>query len=68
MRYVADRSYLAPDVYDAGDGYLVMDRVPGQTMLASSLSHPDRIAAYGQLRAQLRRSPPPPSPACASRG
>ncbi len=53
MRFVADRGYPAPAVYDAGEGYLVMDRVPGQTMLASSLSHPERIAAYGRLLAQL---------------
>ena len=33
MRYVRSHGYPCPDVYDAGDGYLVMDRLEGRTML-----------------------------------
>ena len=32
MRYVRSHGYLCPGVYDAGDGYLVMDRLQGPTI------------------------------------
>ena len=35
MTYVRDRGYPAPAVYDAGEGYLVMQRLEGPTMLAA---------------------------------
>jgi aminoglycoside phosphotransferase (APT) family kinase protein len=53
MRFVGERGYPVPGVYDAGQGYLVMDRLTGPTMLASALSHPRQIGAYGHLLAQL---------------
>jgi Phosphotransferase enzyme family len=53
MRFVRERGYPVPGVYDAGEGYLVMDRLTGPTMLESALRHPYRIGAYGHLLAHL---------------
>lgn len=53
MRFVGERGYPVPDVHDAGQGYLVMDRLAGPTMLKSALTHPQRIGSYGHLLAQL---------------
>ena len=33
MRYVRSHGYPCPEVYDAGDGYLIMDRLAGPTMM-----------------------------------
>ncbi|HEX3618527.1 MAG TPA: phosphotransferase [Solirubrobacteraceae bacterium] len=53
MRFVADCGYPVPAVHDAGEGYLVMDQVAGPVLLASAVSHPERIPAYGRLLAEL---------------
>lgn len=53
MRFVGERGYPVPGVHDAGQGYLVMDRLTGPTMLESALRHPQRIGSYGHLLAQL---------------
>jgi aminoglycoside phosphotransferase (APT) family kinase protein len=53
MRFVGERGYPVPGVHDAGEGYLIMDRLTGPTMLASALAHPYRIPAYGHVLAQL---------------
>ena len=53
MRFVGERGYPVPGVHDAGQGYLVMDRLAGPTMLKSALTHPQRIGSYGRLLAQL---------------
>jgi aminoglycoside phosphotransferase (APT) family kinase protein len=53
MRFVAALGYPAPVVYDAGHGYLLMERVTGPTMLASVVRHPHRTGAYGRLLARL---------------
>jgi aminoglycoside/choline kinase family phosphotransferase len=53
MRFVGERGYPVPGVHDAGEGYLVMDRLTGPTMLAAALRHPQRIAVYGHLLARL---------------
>jgi aminoglycoside phosphotransferase (APT) family kinase protein len=53
MRFVAGCGYPVPAVHDAGEGYLIMDRVTGETMLGSALRHPERIAGYGRELAQL---------------
>jgi aminoglycoside phosphotransferase (APT) family kinase protein len=53
MRFVDERGYPVPRVHDAGEGYLVMDRLTGPTMLASAVRHPQRIGVYGRLLAQL---------------
>ena len=61
MSYVRSHGYPAPEVYDAGDGYLVMERVDGPTMLEDAV--PFRIGRNGELLAslheQLHRIPAP---------
>jgi len=53
MRFVGALGNPVPGVHDAGQGYLVMDRLTGPTMLESALRHPQRIGPYGHLLAQL---------------
>jgi aminoglycoside phosphotransferase (APT) family kinase protein len=53
MRYARDQGYPAPAVYEAGDGYLVMDRVEGPTMLGSGIKRPDRLPTFGRMLAAL---------------
>lgn len=53
MEPIGPRGYPVPVVHDAGQGYLVMDRLAGPTMLESALRHPQRIGSYGHLLAQL---------------
>jgi aminoglycoside phosphotransferase (APT) family kinase protein len=62
MAYVGSRGYPVPRVYDAGEGYLVMDRVDGPTLLDDAI--PFRIGRHAKLLArlheQLHRIPAPP--------
>jgi Ser/Thr protein kinase RdoA (MazF antagonist) len=51
MTYVRDRGYPVPAVHDAGEGYLVMDRIEGPTMLDDAI--PFRIGRNGRLLARL---------------
>jgi aminoglycoside phosphotransferase len=37
MTYVRSQGYPVPDVHEAGDGYLVMDRIDGPTMLDDAI-------------------------------
>jgi aminoglycoside phosphotransferase (APT) family kinase protein len=64
MRYVRSHGYPCPDVYDAGDGYLVMDRLEGPTMMESVGKPPFPLRRSGRLLAelheQLHRIPAPP--------
>jgi len=55
MSYAFDAGYPVPRVHDAGDGYLVMDRVEGPTLLDMAASHPQRLGEYGRLLAGLHR-------------
>jgi aminoglycoside phosphotransferase (APT) family kinase protein len=55
MTYVRDRGYPAPAVYDAGEGYLVMQRLEGPTMLEAALKRPSALAECGRLLAGLHR-------------
>jgi streptomycin 6-kinase len=61
MSYVRSEGYPAPRVYDAGEGYLVMDRADGPTMLDDAI--PFRIGRHARLLAslhdQLHRIPAP---------
>jgi aminoglycoside phosphotransferase (APT) family kinase protein len=61
MRYVHEHGYPVPKVHDAGDGYLVMDRIDGPTMLDDAI--PLRIGRNAKLLAglheQLHRIPAP---------
>ena len=53
MRYVRSRSYPCPDVDDAGDGYLVMDRLEGPTLLDVVGRPPYPLRRSGHLLAEL---------------
>jgi aminoglycoside phosphotransferase (APT) family kinase protein len=64
MRYVHEAGYPVPQVYDAGEGYLVMDRVDGPPLLEVAARHPLRLGEYGRLLAglhhRLHELPAPP--------
>lgn len=64
MRYVRSHGYPCPEVHDAGDGYLVMDRLQGRTMLEAAGSPPFPIRRCGRVLAELHerlhRIPAPP--------
>lgn len=53
MRYARDHGYPAPAVYDAGEGFLVMDRIEGPTMLDCGIKRPWRLAEFGRMLASL---------------
>lgn len=53
MRYVRSHGYPCPEVYDAGDGYLVMDRLVGATMMEVAGKPPFPLRRLGRLLAEL---------------
>jgi aminoglycoside phosphotransferase (APT) family kinase protein len=53
MRYVLDAGYPVPVVHDAGEGWLVMDRVDGPSLLDAAVRRPWRLGEYGRLLARL---------------
>ena len=55
MRHVRDHGYPAPRVFDAGDGWLVMERLEGSDMLAAMRRTPRGVIAAGRLLADLHR-------------
>jgi aminoglycoside phosphotransferase (APT) family kinase protein len=61
MEYARSHGYPVPRVHDAGDGYLVMDRLEGTTMLDDAI--PFRIGrnarVLARLHEQLHRLPAP---------
>jgi len=64
MRYVRTHDYPCPGVHDAGDGYLVMDRLEGPTMMDSVGKPPFPLRRSGhvlaELHEQLHRLAAPP--------
>ncbi|MCE9620850.1 MAG: aminoglycoside 3'-phosphotransferase/choline kinase family protein [Actinomycetia bacterium] len=64
MQYVRSHGYPCPAVYDAGEGYLVMDRLAGPTMMEAAGKPPFPIRRSARLLAdlheQLHRIPAPP--------
>jgi aminoglycoside phosphotransferase (APT) family kinase protein len=64
MRYVRSHDYPCPEVHDAGDGYLVMDRLEGPTMVESAGRPPFPLRRSGRVLAELHqrlhRIPAPP--------
>ena len=64
MRYVRSHDYPCPEVYDAGDGYLVMERLDGPTMMETAGTPPFPLRRCGRLLAELHtrlhRIPAPP--------
>jgi aminoglycoside phosphotransferase (APT) family kinase protein len=61
MTYVREQGYPVPAVHDAGDGYLVMDRVAGRTLLAEAmpLHIPRSARLLARLHEQLHAIPAP---------
>ena len=55
MRFLSQRGYPVPAVHDASGRDLVIDRVPGPTMLAAVAARPWRVRRYGRLLADLHR-------------
>ena len=53
MRYVRSHGYPCPGVYDAGKGYLVMDRLEGPTMMDAVGNPPFPLRRSGHLLAEL---------------
>jgi serine/threonine protein kinase len=53
MQYVRGHGYPCPEVYDAGDGFLVMDRLDGPTMIDSIGKPPFPLRRSGHLLAEL---------------
>lgn len=64
MRYVRSHGYPVPEVYDAGDGFLVMDRIEGPTMMQKVGKPPFPLRRFGHVLAdlheRLHRIPAPP--------
>ena len=55
MRYVRSHGYPVPEVHDAGEGYLVMDRVDGPTMLDVATRPPFRMRRWALALADLHQ-------------
>lgn len=51
MQYARDHGYPVPAVHDAGDGYLVMDRIDGKPMFDDAI--PFRLGRNAKLLARL---------------
>lgn len=64
MRYVRAHGYPCPEVHDAGDGYLVMERLDGPTLMEQVGKPPFPLRRAGHLLAdlheRLHRIPAPP--------
>lgn len=55
MRYVRDQGYPAPEVFESGPGYLVMERLDGPTMLDLLARQPHRMGRLARVLADLHR-------------
>ncbi len=55
MRHVRSHGYPCPEVHDAGDGYLVMDRLEGPTMMEVVGRPPFPLRRSGHLLADLHQ-------------
>lgn len=55
MSYVREQGYPAPDVFDAGPGYMVMERLDGPTMLDLLVRRPGRMGELARALADLHR-------------
>ncbi|MEZ5230312.1 MAG: hypothetical protein R2710_27705 [Acidimicrobiales bacterium] len=56
MSYARDHGYPCPAVHDAGDGYLVMDRLVGPTMMEAAGRPPSRSARWAACSAIFTNS------------
>lgn len=55
MSYVGARGYPVPEIHDAGDGYIVMDRIEGPTLLRAATKPPFRLKHSATVLAELHR-------------
>lgn len=55
MRYVRSRDYPCPEVCEAGEGFLVMDRLEGSTMMDAVSKPPFPLRRSGHLLAELHQ-------------
>ena len=55
MRHVREHGYPGAEVFDAGEGWLVMERLEGRDMLAAIRKTPRGVMAAGRLLADLHR-------------
>ncbi len=55
MQYVRSQKYPCPEVHDAGDGYLVMERLDGTTMMEAAGRPPFPLRRSGHVLADLHR-------------
>src|SRR5207302_963934 len=55
MGYVYEHDYLAPRVFESGEGWLVMERLEGTDLLAGIRKTPRGVIAAGKLLADLHR-------------
>lgn len=55
MRYVRSHGYPCPEVHEAGEGFLVMDRLEGPTMMAAVGKPPFPLRRSGHLLAELHQ-------------
>ena len=53
MRWVHDHGVPSPQAHDAGDGFIVMDRVEGPTMLEAATTPPFRLRVAARQLARL---------------
>jgi aminoglycoside phosphotransferase (APT) family kinase protein len=53
MRHVRSHGYPCPEVYDAGEGFLIMDRLEGLTLMETIGKPPFPIRRSGRLLADL---------------
>jgi aminoglycoside phosphotransferase (APT) family kinase protein len=53
MQFARSHDYPCPEVYDAGDGYLVMERLDGPTMMETAGKPPFPLRRHGRLLAEL---------------
>ena len=56
MRYVRDNGYPAPEVFDAGEGWLIMERLNGTDMLAGLRKTPRGVVQAAKVLADLHRT------------
>jgi aminoglycoside phosphotransferase (APT) family kinase protein len=55
MRHARAHGYPVPEVHDAGEGWLVMERVDGPTMLETATRPPFRLRRWALVLADLHR-------------
>jgi aminoglycoside phosphotransferase (APT) family kinase protein len=64
MTYTRSRGFPIPEVRDAGDGWLIMERLTGPTMAEALLHRPWNLGRYARLlsslHSQLHAIPAPP--------